>query len=86
MTLKQPISHADYPNITFTIVAIDNGLPSLNDTATIFIDVIDHNTHRPEFVDGFYNVEQRADARVGDTVLTIRAEDLDLRKICCFGC
>ena len=78
LTLKQPISHTDHPNITFTIVAVDNGIPSLNDTATVFINVIDQNTHRPEFVQDFYNVEERADAQVGDTVTTIMAIDLDL--------
>ena len=80
ITLKQPISHTDHPNMTFTIVAVDNGIPSLNDTATVFIDVMDQNTHRPEFVQDFYNVEERSDARVGDTVVTVTAIDLDLGK------
>ena len=44
----------------------------------MFIDVIDENTHRPQFVQDFYNVELRSDALAGDVVVKVSAEDLDL--------
>ena len=81
LILKQPISYVDFPNITFTILAMDSGKPMLNDTATVFVEVHDANMHRPEFEsNGFYNTEVRSDSSVGSTVLTIHAVDLDLRK------
>ena len=81
LILKQPISYLDFPNITFTVLAMDSGTPMLNGTATVFVEVRDKNMNRPEFEqDGFYNTEVRSDAPIGSSVLTIRAVDLDLRE------
>ena len=77
ISLKQTINYTEFPNMTFTVLAQDGGDPPLTDTATVFIQVLEINTHRPRFTPDFHNLEIRADAEPGTRVLTLIATDLD---------
>jgi hypothetical protein len=77
LSLKQPINHTEYPTATFTVVARDGGSPPLEDRATVEIDVIECNAHRPQFAPSFYDMELRADVDVGTSLFTLRSWDPD---------
>ncbi|KAK2148147.1 hypothetical protein LSH36_512g01009 [Paralvinella palmiformis] len=77
ITNKQPIPGHIYQNITFTVVATDGGEPSLNDTATVFVEIQEANTNEPYFDPDFYSLDLRSDTRIGTNVHTIPAADKD---------
>ena len=58
-------------------MVLDSGLTPLNGTATVFIDVIEINSHRPDFTPNFYNMEVKSDTNAGEIVLILAADDAD---------
>ena len=78
--MKQPISYVDYPNITFTLVVFDHGIPSLNSTSVVYVEVLDENNHPPEFVQEYYNLETRTDLEDRSEVARVEVYDPDTGK------
>ena len=61
---------------SFSAYVKDSGYPSLYDTATVVIDVLDVNDHSPEFRDPVYRVEVAENTKM-TVVQTVIATDKD---------
>ncbi|XP_072332549.1 protocadherin Fat 3-like isoform X2 [Scyliorhinus torazame] len=60
-----------------TVEAKDGGSPSLSTVTTVNVNITDVNDNAPEFSREMYNAVISEDAHVGDSVLTVLAEDSD---------
>ncbi|XP_062443263.1 protocadherin Fat 2 [Rhea pennata] len=66
-------SHEYYLSIEGT----RKGSASLSDVTMVVINITDINDHAPEFIQDPYFADIREDAAVGETILTVSADDLD---------
>ncbi|XP_077992054.1 cadherin EGF LAG seven-pass G-type receptor 2-like [Glandiceps talaboti] len=81
VTVKQLVNRATVGEfVTFTVVATDNGSPSLQDTSTVTITLIDINDNAPSFSKSFWNWEIRYDADIATYVNSVTATDPDVDK------
>ncbi|XP_026296983.1 fat-like cadherin-related tumor suppressor homolog isoform X4 [Apis mellifera] len=60
-----------------TIQAVDGGIPPLSNHATVNITVIDSNDNAPIFSEVSYRASIREDAKIGEKVIQVFANDLD---------
>ncbi|XP_076298680.1 FAT atypical cadherin kugelei isoform X2 [Lasioglossum baleicum] len=60
-----------------TIQAVDGGIPPLSNHATVNITVIDSNDNAPVFSEVSYRASVREDAKIGERVAKVYANDLD---------
>ncbi|XP_060759034.1 cadherin EGF LAG seven-pass G-type receptor 1 isoform X5 [Neoarius graeffei] len=74
ITLALPLDYKQERQYVLTITASDG---TLYDTAQVFINVTDANTHRPVFQSANYQVLFREDKPIGSTVVVISATDED---------
>ena len=74
----KPLDREEAAFHNLTIEARDGGTPALVATAMIFIDVIDDNDNDPEFTQRMYAASILESVRVGQSVLTVEASDVDL--------
>ncbi|KAM9467566.1 cadherin EGF LAG seven-pass G-type receptor 1 isoform 2-T2 [Clarias gariepinus] len=74
ITLALPLDYKQERQYVLTITASDG---TLSDTAQVFINVTDANTHRPVFQSANYQVLFREDMPIGSTVVVISATDED---------
>uniref|UniRef100_A0A669E8W2 Cadherin EGF LAG seven-pass G-type receptor 1a n=1 Tax=Oreochromis niloticus TaxID=8128 RepID=A0A669E8W2_ORENI len=74
ITLALPLDYKLERQYVLTVTASDG---TLYDTAQVFINVTDANTHRPVFQSASYHVSISEDKPVGSTVITISATDED---------
>ena len=78
VTVNQLIDYEQNQNFTLQIVAEDQGVPQLNGTTTVIINVIDLNDNNPQFDMALYNDSILEDVAVGVTLGTvIKALDAD---------
>ena len=76
ISIAQPLDYQQEKRFLLTISATDSG--GRFDTATVYINVSDANTHPPEFENSPYSVSVFEDAPVGTTVLVVVAADKDV--------
>ncbi|XP_058272722.1 cadherin EGF LAG seven-pass G-type receptor 1 isoform X1 [Hemibagrus wyckioides] len=74
ITLALPLDYKQERQYVLTITASDG---TLYDTAQVFINVTDANTHRPVFQSANYQVLFSEDKPIGSTVVVISATDED---------
>ncbi|XP_051545772.1 cadherin EGF LAG seven-pass G-type receptor 1 [Myxocyprinus asiaticus] len=74
ITLALPLDYKQERQYVLTITASDS---TRHDTAQVFINVTDANTHRPVFQSANYQVLVSEDRPVGSTVVVISATDED---------
>lgn len=74
ITLALPLDYKQERQYVLTITASDG---TRHDTAQVFINVTDANTHRPVFQSANYQVMVSEDRPVGSTVVVISATDED---------
>lgn len=74
ITLALPLDYKQERQYVLTITASDG---TLYDTAQVFINVTDANTHRPVFQSANYQVLFSEDRPIGSTVVVISATDED---------
>ena len=74
----EPLDRETVAFHNITIEARDGGAPALTATAVIYIDVIDDNDNDPEFAKRSYAASILESVKVGHSVLTVEASDLDL--------
>ncbi|XP_026001885.1 cadherin EGF LAG seven-pass G-type receptor 1 isoform X6 [Astatotilapia calliptera] len=74
ITLALPLDYKLERQYVLTVTASDG---TLYDTAQVFINVTDANTHRPVFQSASYHVSISEDKPVGSTVIVISATDED---------
>ncbi|XP_046729152.1 cadherin EGF LAG seven-pass G-type receptor 1 isoform X2 [Silurus meridionalis] len=74
VTLALPLDYKQERQYVLTITASDG---TLYDTAQVFINVTDANTHRPVFQSANYHIMLSEDKPIGSTVVVISATDED---------
>ncbi|EMP24712.1 Protocadherin Fat 2 [Chelonia mydas] len=72
-SLDFEVSHEYYLSVEGT----RKGSASLSDITMVVINITDINDHMPKFTQDPYVTEIREDAAVGETILTVSADDLD---------
>ena len=76
ISIAQPLDYQLEKRFILTVSATDSG--GRFDTATVYINVTDANTHRPIFENSPYSQNVFEDAPVGTTVLVVTAADKDV--------
>ncbi|XP_048512093.1 fat-like cadherin-related tumor suppressor homolog isoform X4 [Athalia rosae] len=77
ITIAEQLDYERARDYFLTIQAIDGGIPPLSNHATVNITVTDTNDNAPIFSQVSYSARIREDARIGDKILQIFANDLD---------
>lgn len=75
--IKKEIDYEITDSINFTIVAFDSGIPQLNASATVFVNVINLNDNDPIFSAKVYNASVDENSPSGTFVITVKATDAD---------
>ncbi|XP_037498235.1 protocadherin-like wing polarity protein stan isoform X1 [Rhipicephalus sanguineus] len=78
VSIAQPLDYKLEKRFVLTISATDSG--GRSDTATIYLNVSDANTHRPIFERTPYTATVPEDVPVGTTVLVVEAHDGDVGR------
>lgn len=76
ISVAQPLDYRLDKRFVLTVTATDAG--GRSDTATVYVNVTDANTHRPMFEKTPYTASISEDAPVGTTVLVVEASDGDV--------
>ncbi|XP_046748553.1 fat-like cadherin-related tumor suppressor homolog isoform X2 [Diprion similis] len=77
ITIAEQLDYERAKDYFLTIQAIDGGVPPLSNHATVNITVTDSNDNAPIFSQVSYSARIREDAKIGDKILQISANDLD---------
>ncbi|XP_061491217.1 cadherin-23 isoform X5 [Rhineura floridana] len=79
VSVVRPLDYEQVPNgvIYLTVMAKDAGIPALNSTVSITIEVFDENDNPPTFSKPSYVITVMEDIMAGATVLFLNATDLD---------
>ncbi|PIK51025.1 putative cadherin-23, partial [Apostichopus japonicus] len=72
-----PVDYEMDQAFTLIILAEDNGTPSLSDSATVTVNIVDINDNDPEFQQTFYSFDIGEDAVNGAIVGQVKATDKD---------
>ncbi|CAH0554100.1 unnamed protein product, partial [Brassicogethes aeneus] len=75
--LKQTLDHEEASSHHFIVVATDQGVPSLNSTAHVWVQVLDMNDNPPRFEQSSYSCGLSISARRDQFVTIVKASDLD---------
>lgn len=75
--IKKQIDYEKITNINFTIFAFDSGIPQLNATATIYVNVLNVNDNDPKFSAKEYNVSVSENSPNSTRIIVVSATDLD---------
>ena len=76
ISIAQPLDYQQEKRFLLSVSATDSG--GRFDTATVYVNVSDANTHPPSFESAPYSVSVFEDARVDTTVLVVAAGDKDV--------
>ncbi|XP_076313585.1 protocadherin-like wing polarity protein stan isoform X2 [Tachypleus tridentatus] len=76
ISIAQPLDYKIEKRFVLTVTATDSG--GRFDTATIYINITDANTHRPVFQRTPYSASVSEDEPIGTTVLVVEASDGDV--------
>ena len=77
VTVSQLLDFETQQIYTVNVYATDNGIPSLNTSATLTVTVIDTNDNSPIFDEASYNTTFPEDTSVNTVVLRVSATDAD---------
>ncbi|KAM9740539.1 protocadherin alpha-8-like isoform 9-T9 [Menidia menidia] len=66
--------------IPLTLTAIDGGTPAKTGTMTIIVNVLDNNDNAPVFNQTLYKTKVYENVKVGTSIITLHANDLDEGK------
>lgn len=78
LILKRSIDRETYQELTFPLVARDNGEPPTSSTVNVTIYILDVNDNRPEFIPQFYNTEASITDYCDATITEVTAIDQDV--------
>ena len=78
LILKRPIDRETYQELTFPLVARDNGEPPTSSMVNVTIYILDVNDNRPEFLPQFYNTEASITDYCDATITKVTAIDQDV--------
>ena len=77
ITTSTEINFETHPNITFIIMAVDDGFPRLSGSTMVTVRVSDINDNAPIFVVNSYNISVDEYSPIGTLVVTVEATDDD---------
>ncbi|KAM7412774.1 hypothetical protein PAMA_020247 [Pampus argenteus] len=77
LSTSRPLDREKTAGYTLTVIAQDQGHPSLSSTATVEVTVLDINDHSPKFQRSTYTADVSEDVPMGSLVLEVKAIDLD---------
>lgn len=77
ITISEQLDYERAKDYFLTIQAIDGGVPPLSNHATVNITVTDCNDNAPIFNEVSYRAAIREDAKIGERVVQVLANDLD---------
>uniref|UniRef100_A0A8C5BLR5 Dachsous cadherin-related 1a n=1 Tax=Gadus morhua TaxID=8049 RepID=A0A8C5BLR5_GADMO len=77
LSTSRPLDRERKARYSLTVVAQDQGRPSLSGTVTVEVSVLDVNDHAPRFQSASYTADVSEDVQVGSFVLEVKAGDLD---------
>ncbi|XP_029031863.2 fat-like cadherin-related tumor suppressor homolog isoform X7 [Osmia bicornis bicornis] len=77
ITIAEQLDYERARDYFLTIQAVDGGIPPLSNHATVNITVIDSNDNAPIFSEVSYRASVREDAKIGEKVTQVFANDLD---------
>ncbi|KAJ8667841.1 hypothetical protein QAD02_009504, partial [Eretmocerus hayati] len=77
ISIAEQLDYERAKDYLLTIQAIDGGVPPLTNHASVNITVLDSNDNAPVFAQPSYRGEIREDAKVGESVIQVLANDLD---------
>nr|XP_031838717.1 fat-like cadherin-related tumor suppressor homolog isoform X2 [Nomia melanderi] len=77
ITIVEQLDYERAKDYFLTIQAVDGGIPPLSNHATVNITVIDSNDNAPIFSEVSYRATVREDAKIGERVTQVLANDLD---------
>ncbi|XP_066154165.1 protein dachsous [Euwallacea fornicatus] len=77
ITTRAHVDCETEPLPQLTVVATDNGFPSLSSTATVLVTIHDVNDNEPIFDQSFYNVSVAENEAEGRCILKVSATDPD---------
>lgn len=78
VTIKTPLDYEAERTTRFTVVAVDNGAPSLSATATVMVNIGNINDETPIFTEVDYNEQLPENSPDGTLLAVITATDKDL--------
>ncbi|XP_031780785.1 fat-like cadherin-related tumor suppressor homolog isoform X4 [Nasonia vitripennis] len=77
VSIAEQLDYERAKDYFLTIQAIDGGVPPLTNHATVNITVLDSNDNAPMFSQASYRASIREDAKAGEKVVQVFANDLD---------
>ncbi|XP_067663339.1 protocadherin-9-like isoform X2 [Haliotis asinina] len=75
--VAKPLDREDKAEHTLTVQCEDAGTPPLKVNASFIVKVTDENDNAPQFTPAVYSVTIEENNKIGDSVLTVLAQDLD---------
>uniref|UniRef100_A0A3Q3DG04 Cadherin domain-containing protein n=1 Tax=Hippocampus comes TaxID=109280 RepID=A0A3Q3DG04_HIPCM len=77
LVLKKLLDREKQAVITLTLTAVDGGTPPKSGTMTIVVNVLDINDNAPVFSQSLYKASVHENIRIGTSIITLNATDLD---------
>ncbi|XP_061690866.1 protocadherin alpha-10-like [Syngnathoides biaculeatus] len=77
LVLQKLLDREKQATITLMLTAIDGGTPAKSGTMTIVVNVLDSNDNAPVFSQNLYKASVYENAKVGTSIITLNATDLD---------
>ncbi|XP_074505045.1 protocadherin alpha-10-like isoform X3 [Sebastes fasciatus] len=77
LLLQKVLDREKQSVIRLTLTAIDGGTPAKSGTMTIIINVLDINDNRPVFSQTLYKASMYENVKIGTSIITLNATDLD---------
>ncbi|XP_041800735.1 protocadherin alpha-8-like [Chelmon rostratus] len=77
LLLQKALDREKQPVIRLTLTAIDGGTPAKSGTMTIIINVLDSNDNAPTFSQSLYKASVYENVKIGTSIITLNATDLD---------
>ena len=76
--VKNKLDREAHTDLTFIVIATDNGVPAMSSLATVYVRLLDVNDNNPKFPahPSLYHVSE--DAAIGHVVTTITGTDADV--------
>ncbi|KAL3973011.1 small nuclear ribonucleoprotein F [Sarotherodon galilaeus] len=77
MVLQKVLDREKQSVITLTLTAIDGGTPAKSGSMTIIVHVLDSNDNPPVFSQRLYKARVYENVKIGTSIITLNATDLD---------
>uniref|UniRef100_A0A673KMZ6 Cadherin domain-containing protein n=1 Tax=Sinocyclocheilus rhinocerous TaxID=307959 RepID=A0A673KMZ6_9TELE len=80
LVVDGPLDREEIANYNITIIASDEGIPSLSSTSVITVHISDVNDNAPRFPEAVKNVYLKENSPAGAIIATLTAQDPDINE------